>query len=152
MSDTERHAPSSKPKAAAGSPTASRFVLAARLLIPEGLLGYRLSQMAIPMAKETMGAILDALADEKEHLDEEIQEAVARRLGVTATEREVRLKNGIPTYKNRTAWGLVYLQDVMYLPDTRPFIEKTGVRGGQETYRITAAGLGAQRARVLDSP
>jgi restriction endonuclease Mrr len=106
--------------------------------------------MRIRKTKQTMGPILDVLADGREHLDEEIQEAVAKHLRLTNTEREVRLKNGIPAYKNRTAWGLVYLQNPTYLPDTRPYINKVGVRGGREVYQITDVGLRAHRDRVLD--
>jgi restriction endonuclease Mrr len=106
--------------------------------------------MPIPKTKETMAPILDVLADGREHLDEEIQEGVAWHFQVTKKEREVRLKNGIPAFKNRTAWGLVYLQDPMYLPDTRPFIKKVGVRSGQEVYRITDSGVRAHRDRVLE--
>jgi restriction endonuclease Mrr len=105
--------------------------------------------MPMPKAKETMVPILDVLADGGEHLDEEIQEEVARYFRLTKREREARLKNGIPIYKNRTAWGLVYLQDPKYLPDTRPYIEKTGLRSGQEVYRITRAGMAGRIDRLL---
>src|SRR5438552_703525 len=101
--------------------------------------------MPIPKQKATMAPILDLLADGREHLDEEIQEEVASYFRLTKNEREMRLKNGIPVYKNRTAWGLVYLQNPMYLPDTRPYIEKTDVRSGREVYGITRIGMAAQR-------
>jgi restriction system protein len=105
--------------------------------------------MPIPKAKATMAPILDFLADGREHLDEEIQEEVASYFRLTKNERAMRLKNGIPIYKNRTAWGLVYLQDPMYLPDARAYIERTDVRSGREVYRITRTGMTAQRDRVL---
>ena len=105
--------------------------------------------MPVPNAKATMAPILDILADRREHVDEEIQDRVARHFRLTKNERERRLKNGIPVYKNRTAWGLVYLQNPIYLPDTHPYIEKTDVRSGREVYRITSAGLVARRERVL---
>jgi restriction system protein len=106
--------------------------------------------MPIPKAKATMAPILDVLADGREHLDEEIQEEVARHFQLEENERKARLKNGIPVYKNRTAWGLVYLQDPTYLPDERPYVERTDVRSGREVYRITTAGKAAQRNRALD--
>ena len=97
-----------------------------------------------------MAPILDFLADGREHRDEEIQEEVASYFQLTKLERRKRLKNRIPVYKNRCAWGLVYLQDPRYLPGVRPFIEKTGIREGQEVYQITTAGRAAQRKRLLD--
>jgi hypothetical protein len=107
--------------------------------------------LAIPRVKATRQLILDFLADELEHSDEEIQAYVARRLRVTKKERGVLQANGIPVYKNRTAWGLVHLQNPIYLPHTRPFIKKTRERrSGQEVYKITPAGRAAQRDRVLD--
>jgi restriction endonuclease Mrr len=105
--------------------------------------------VAIPRAKETMGPILDVLADGREHVDDDIQEQVAQFFRVTKKERAVLMKNGTPFYRNRTAWGLVYLQDVNRLPDTRPFIEKTDVRNGSEVYKITPTGKRAQRDRAL---
>jgi restriction endonuclease Mrr len=90
-------------------------------------------EMAIPKAKATKQPILDFLADGLEHIDEEIQEYVARHFRLTRKEREVVQANGIPVYKNRTAWGLVHLQNPLYLPHTRPFIKKTRERrSGQE--------------------
>src|SRR5438093_631753 len=103
-------------------------------------------------AKATMAPILDDLADGRDRLDAEIQEAVARRFRLTKAER-IKQKNKIPVYKNRTAWGLVYLQNTKYLSDTRPYIKKVGERrSGEEIYRITAAGKAAQIDRRLDSP
>ncbi len=99
-----------------------------------------------------MGPILDVLADEREHLDEDIQEAVARHFRLTSAERAVLLKNKTtPRYKNRTAWGLVYLQDPKHLPDTRPYIEKIDVRSGHEVYKITRAGARAHRDHMLEA-
>jgi restriction endonuclease Mrr len=97
-----------------------------------------------------MAAILDVLADECEHIDDEIQERVATYLQLTAEERAVLLKNRIPKYKNQTAWALVCLQDAKCIGDSsRPYIEKTAVRNGHEVYRITDFGIQAQRKRLL---
>jgi restriction system protein len=106
--------------------------------------------MAIPRAKMTMAPILDFLADGREHPDEEIQEEVASYFQLTKLERRKRHKSRIPVYKNRCAWGLVYLQDPRYLPDVRPYIEKAGIRKGRKVYRITRTGRAAQRKRLLD--
>src|SRR4051794_25392008 len=108
--------------------------------------------MPMPSTKETMAPILDFLADGREHLDDEIQAEVARYFELTSEERAWLMKNRIPFHKNRTAWGLVYLKDPTYLPDTRPYIEKTGVHAGKEMYRITNAGIEAQCSRVLHDP
>lgn len=101
--------------------------------------------MPLVRAKATIKPILEVLADGRPHQDEEIQEAVAQKLGLTPAERALRLKNGIPVYKNRTAWGLVYGQDTTYLPDAKPWLRKVDESGGVETYVITEAGLEALR-------
>ena len=105
--------------------------------------------MPIPGTKQATKPILDFLADGLEHFDEEIQEAVAKAFNLTMLERAEKQKNGIPKYKNRTAWGLVYLQDTPYLPGTLAYIKKIDVRNGREVYKITAAGRAAQRDDLL---
>jgi hypothetical protein len=55
------------------------------------------------------------------------------------------MKNGTPFYINRTAWGLVYIQDTNYLPDTKPWGKKMSGSSSVETYMITKAGLKALR-------
>jgi hypothetical protein len=106
--------------------------------------------MPIPNAKATMAPILGVLADGRMHTDEEIQEEVARCFALTREARKQLLKNGIPVYKNRTAWGLVYLQNPIYLPGPQPYIEKVDESGGEEIYEITHAGLEAWRNGVLE--
>ena len=105
--------------------------------------------MSLVKAKATIKPILEVLSDGKVHRDEDIQEAVAKKLRLTAEDRRVLMKNGTPFYKNRTAWGLVYIQDTTYLPDTQPWGKQmSGGRG--ETYMITKAGLNALHKGLAD--
>lgn len=101
--------------------------------------------MAIVKTKETRKPILEVLADGKFHPDHEIQKEVAKKLRVTPAERKLLLASNTPVYKNRTAWGLVHLQNPYFLPDTKSWILKTGETGGTEIYKITAAGRKALR-------
>src|SRR2546430_16740856 len=105
--------------------------------------------MAIVKTKETRKPILEVLADGKFHPDHEVQEKVAKKLRVTPAERKLLLASNAPVYKNRTAWGLVHLQNPYFLPDTKPWILKTAEKGGTEIYKITAAGRKALRTGVF---
>jgi restriction endonuclease Mrr len=62
--------------------------------------------MSLVKAKATIKPILQVLSDGKIHRDEDIQEAIAKKLRLTAEDRRILMKNGTPFYKNRTAWGL----------------------------------------------
>jgi restriction endonuclease Mrr len=105
----------------------------------------------LPRAKATIKPILGVLSDGAIHFDEEIQEAVAKKLRLTLDDRSVLMKNKMPYYKNRTAWGLVYIQDTTYLPDTRPWGREVSGGIGPERYKITPAGLKALRDGLADN-
>jgi restriction endonuclease Mrr len=106
--------------------------------------------MALPRAKATIKPILQVLSDGKVHFDEEIQEKVANKLRLTPEDRGLLMKNGMPFYKNRTAWGLVYIQNTTYLPDTRPWGKELSGGIGSERYKITSAGMKALRDGLAD--
>jgi restriction endonuclease Mrr len=106
--------------------------------------------MSLVRAKATIKPILQVLSDGKIHRDEDVQEAVAKKLRLTAEDRRMLMKNGTPFYKNRTAWGLVYIQNTAYLPDTKPWGKKVSGGSSIETYEITKAGLTALRNGLAD--
>ena len=106
--------------------------------------------MSLVKAKATIKPILEVLSDGEIHRDEDIQEAVAKKLRLTAEDRRVLMKNGTPFYKNRTAWGLVYIQDTTYLPDTQSWGKEMSGGSSNETYMITKAGLDALRKGLAD--
>ena len=106
--------------------------------------------MPLVRAKATIKPILEVLSDGEIHPDEEIQEAVAKKLRLTPQDRALLMKNGTPFYKNRTAWGLVYIQDTTYLPDTQPWGKEMSGGSSNETYMITTAGLKALSDGLAD--
>jgi restriction endonuclease Mrr len=114
-----------------------------------GIAPYK-SDMPLVHAKGTIKPILEVLSDGTIHRDHDIQEAVAQKLGLTPEERALLHKNGTPVYKNRTAFGLVYIQDVRYLPDTAAWGRRMST-GTTETYMITDAGLKALREGLADN-
>ena len=66
--------------------------------------------MNIPDFQSLMVPLLEALADEREHLVGEVRERIAAKLGLGIAEREALLPSGKqPIFDNRLGWAKTYL-------------------------------------------
>ena len=86
--------------------------------------------MAVPTQSEMFGVVLRVMGDDIDRGWRDVQNDVAREVGLTQEEMEQSTPSGVPTYKSRTDWSVSHLY--------RAGLVNRISRG---IYRISAEGL-----------
>lgn len=62
--------------------------------------------MAVPTQSEMFGVVLRVMGDDIDRGWRDVQNDVAREVGLTQEEMEQSTPSGVPTYKSRTDWSV----------------------------------------------
>ena len=84
--------------------------------------------MAVPTQSEMFGVVLRVMGDDIDRGWRDVQNDVAREVGLTQEEMEQSTPSGVPTYKSRTDWSVSHLyraerQDVEEIKSPQEMIE-----------------------------